>query len=114
MTPEEAITLLPLFVLAGLSVILLLLIAFHRSHKLTFALTLAGLAAAFGVIFKSQSQTPQDVSPLLRIDSYTLFYTGLIVASALMVVLLSYPYLNRRDTRQTAIPRFDRPEEFYL
>jgi len=117
MTSDEAITLLPLFVLAGLAVLLLLLIAFFRSHRLTFALSLAGFAAAFGVIFIASARAPQNVTPLLLIDSYALFYTGLIIAAAFVVTLFAYPYMNRSAESNSALPgnlRYDRPEEFYL
>jgi NADH-quinone oxidoreductase subunit N len=108
MTPEQAITLLPLLTLAGLSILLLFLISFYRSHRITFALTLAGFAAAFCMIFMARAQIPQDVTPLLVVDSYSLFYTGLVIASAFMVTLLSYNFLSH------AHDHVARPEEFYL
>ncbi len=47
MTSRDCIALLPLLILAGTSVLVMLMIAVRRSHLLTLVLTLLGLGASF-------------------------------------------------------------------
>ena len=96
---------LPLLVLAAASLVVMLAIAVHRSHLLTLLLTLAGLAAAFVSIWAAAPLAPTPLAGLLEIDRYSLFYIGLIVASAAAVAVLAYPYLEQHD---------DHREELYI
>ena len=105
MTAADAIALLPLLITAGTSILVMLAITFRRSHVATAILTLAGLAAAFISLFKSASLSPHQVTSLLIVDPYALFYSGLIIASAGAVAALSYRYLAAHEGN---------PEELYL
>src|SRR5512142_3262346 len=95
MTGADFLALLPLLILAGTAVFAMLLVAIRRSHAATVAVTLAGLAAAFGSLWPAASVAPRHVTPLLIVDHYALFYTGLIVAASIGVVLLSYGYFQK-------------------
>jgi NADH:ubiquinone oxidoreductase subunit 2 (subunit N) len=68
-------------------------------------LTLVGLTAAFISIYVAASLAPRQVTSLLLVDRYALFYMGLIVASAAAVAVLSYQYLENYDGHR---------EELYL
>lgn len=105
MIATDFISLLPLLLIAGTSVIVMLAVGLRRNHVLTVVLSLAGLAGAFRSLWAAASVAPRQVSPLLIIDRYALFYTGLIIAGAFAVVVLSYSYLERHDTVR---------EEFYV
>ncbi|MFN2218564.1 MAG: proton-conducting transporter membrane subunit, partial [Anaerolineae bacterium] len=105
MTPADLMALLPLIILAASSVIVLLVIAFLRSHLLTLLLTLLGLSLAFGALFVAQAGSPQNVTPLLIVDGYALFYVGLLVTVAFISAVLAYGYLERHAGRR---------EEFYV
>ena len=105
MTVADLGAILPLLVLSGAIVVLMLAIAFFRSHFLAFVLSLAGLALAFGTLFVVPWGAPRQVTPLLVVDGYSLFFQGLILAGSFAVVLLAYGYMERM-----AIER----EEFYL
>jgi NADH-quinone oxidoreductase subunit N len=72
-------------------------IAARRSHALTADGTITGLAAAFVSIFVAARAVPRQVGSLLLVDSYALFYLCLIIASAAVVAVLSYQYLERHD-----------------
>jgi len=102
---SATLALFPLLMLAGSCVVLMLAITIRRSHALTATLTLAGLAASFASIFIAAQDAPQPVTSLLLIDSYALFYMGLIIASAAAVVVLSYSYFANRPGQR---------EELYL
>src|SRR5512146_2220210 len=71
--------------------------AVRRSHVFTLAMTLAGLVAAFGCIWIAAPVSPRQVTPLLVIDHYSLFYFGLLIAADLALAILTYDYLRKHD-----------------
>src|SRR5262249_28723921 len=96
MNATDILALLPLLVITGTSVVVMLGIAFKRNHALTAGLTLIGLTAAFISIYAAASLAPRQVTSLLLVDRYALFYMGLIIAAA-AVAALSYQYFESRD-----------------
>jgi NADH-quinone oxidoreductase subunit N len=66
--------------------------------------TSLGLAVAFFTLPVAAGVAPRQVTPLLRIDAYALFYAGLILAASLAVTILSYGYLEKQEGQR---------EEFY-
>lgn len=105
MSATDFFALLPLLILGGASVVVMVGIAVRRSHVATVTLTLIGLAAAFASLFSVASVVPRQVSSLLIIDQYALFYMGLIIAASFAIALLCYGYFERRQTD---------PEELYV
>ncbi len=99
------LALLPLIVLAATIVVVMLSIAWRRRHGLTLALTLAGLALGFASLWIAAPLAPCQVTPLLVLDRYSLFFFGLFFTSEFAIALLAYDYLRRHE-----VPR----EEFYL
>jgi NADH-quinone oxidoreductase subunit N len=93
----DTLALLPLILIAATTVIVMLGIACKRSHKLTAALTLVGLAAAFISIRVDVPLAPRQVTSLLLVDRYALFYIGLIIFSAAAVAVFSYQYFENHD-----------------
>jgi NADH-quinone oxidoreductase subunit N len=83
----------------------MLAVAVRRSHMVAAALSFAGLAAAFGSLWPAASVAPRQVTLLLTIDGYALFYIGLILAAAMGFVLLAYGYFEDYDGD---------PEELYI
>ena len=102
MTASDLLALLPLLLVAATSVIVMLATTVNRSHALALVLTLLGLAAAFCSVFFAHLR---QVTALLIIDSYALFFMGLIVAASFTVALLAYGYLAAREGNR---------EEFYV
>ncbi len=102
MTASDLLALLPLLLVAATSVIVMLAAAVHRNHVLALVLTLLGLAGAFCSVFFVHLR---QVTALLIIDSYALFFMGLIVAASFAVALLAYGYLASREGNR---------EEFYV
>lgn len=100
MTSPDFIALLPLMVTAGASVIVMVMIAVHRSHGLTLWLTLVGLAASFATLWPASAVAPRQVTELLVIDRYGLFYIGLITAACFTVALLSYGYFEKCESQR--------------
>src|SRR6185437_3205891 len=94
------------FVLLSLAAVVVMMgIAFHRSHGFAFSLTLAGLAATLWSLWPVARVIPRQVTPLLRMDGFALYFIGLIVAATLAVAILAYGYLKTQPVR---------PEEFYV
>jgi NADH-quinone oxidoreductase subunit N len=105
MNKTDLFALLPFIVLVATAVVVMLVIAFRRTHLTVCVVTLAGLALSFLSLFPVAHLSPRKVTPLMIVDGYSLFYTGLIVAAAFVVTLLSFGYLtNRKGNR----------EEYYL
>ncbi len=105
MNRTDLFLLSPFIVLAASPVAVMLVIAFKRSHLVTNVVTLAGIGLSFVLLFTVSPVSPRRITPLMIIDGYAIFYTGLILAAAFILSVLSYGYLEKR--------RGDR-EEFYL
>src|SRR5580658_6272304 len=105
MNSADLLVLLPLLLIAGTSIVVMLGIAAKRNHALAAGLTVTGLAAAFLSIWIAAPLAPRQVTSLLRIDPYALFFIGLIIASSAAVAVLSYHYFENHDGHR---------EELYL
>jgi NADH-quinone oxidoreductase subunit N len=101
----DTLALLPLILIAATAVVVMLGIACKRSHALAAALSLFGLAAAFISIAAAVPLAPRQVTSLLLVDRYALFYIGLIIFSAAVVAVFSYQYFENHSGRR---------EELYL
>jgi NADH-quinone oxidoreductase subunit N len=101
----DVLALLPLLLIAATAISVMLAIAIRRSHRLTLWLALVGLAAAFACVWAVVPVAPRQVTALLIVDRYALFYIGLIVTATAAVAILAYGYFERREGN---------PEEFYV
>jgi NADH-quinone oxidoreductase subunit N len=101
----DILALLPLIVLAAAVVIIMLVIAFYRNHRLTLWLSLIGLAASFATLPVAASYAPRQVTELLVVDGYAIYYIGLMLITSFAVLLLSFGYLESFSAQK---------EEFYL
>jgi NADH-quinone oxidoreductase subunit N len=84
----------PLVAIAVTAVVLMIVIAIHRGHRLTAVLTLAGLVIAI-LLLRTAPPTSPGGTALLAFDGYARFYTGLILAATAAVTLLSVGYLEQ-------------------
>ena len=75
MSFEALLPLLPLLVVTATAVVAMLLIGIRRSHVLTATTTITGLLIATVTAAIMLSSTNQQVTPLLIIDQYSLFFT---------------------------------------
>jgi NADH-quinone oxidoreductase subunit N len=97
--------LLPLIVLGAAAVVLMLAIAWRRSHRLAAGLAVVGLGATLASLYWAASAAPRQVTALYLVDGYAVFYTGLLAAASLAVAILAYSYFARRGGQN---------EELYL
>lgn len=105
MNGADFIALSPLIVLGATPVLVMLAIAIRRSHALAFGVATAGMLAAFGALWAAGALAPRQVTTLLLIDRYALFYIGLILFSTLVSTLTAYSYFASHEGE---------PEEFYV
>ena len=93
----ELTSLMPLLLVASISVILLLLIAFVRDHKLTCWVTCIGFSMAAFWAFADMGNTAQQVTPLLIIDDFSRLLGGVVLLASLACAWMSYAYLETAD-----------------
>jgi NADH-quinone oxidoreductase subunit N len=96
---------LPLLLTALTAIAVMLSIAWQRNHKQVFYITVIGLNAALFSLLPASSATPVTVTPLLIVDSYSVFYSALILIGSLATVTLARAWLKKFP---------DNREEFYL
>ncbi len=100
MNAGDFFVLLPVLVMAAAPVVVMMTAAFTKGrmrHATAVLLSLAGLAIAFAMLLVVSPAAPRQVTPLIILDSYAVFYMGLIFASSFVVTILSYSYLEGRD-----------------
>ena len=105
MTTADLTALLPLIAVGATGVVVTLVVAFYRNHMAVAGVTLVGLILAIAMLPIAASVIPHRVPPLLVVDSYALFYMGLIFAASLVVAVMAYGYLEGREGNL---------EEFYV
>ncbi len=105
MNGTDLIALSPLIVTAVVAVLALLVLSVRRRHGVVATVTLLGLVLAGVSISLAAPLAPRQVTPLLVIDSYSLFFSGLLLAAATVVGLLAFSYLEQRQENR---------EEFYV
>ncbi len=97
---------LPFLLLSATAVVVMLLIALRRDHRVAATASFIGLLAALLAALIDAPPMPVMLTPLFMVDGFTLFFLALIIAVAIAVTLLSYAYLERME---------DGPyEEYYL
>jgi hypothetical protein len=95
MTGQDLVSLLPLLVLTASIVIVMLVTAFWRNHRLTFGLILTGLVLSLLSLPLASRALPHRVTPLLVVDQFAVFYMALVFLTSLVVVLISFSYMDK-------------------
>lgn len=85
---------LPISFLFITLIILIITISFYRKNFIIFIITIIGLLISLLSIFCIKHTL---IYPLIMIDKYSLFYTFLILISALYCSIFSYTYLNKNE-----------------
>jgi NADH-quinone oxidoreductase subunit N len=103
-TSDDLVALAPLILVALAALAVVLGTALRRSHRFALGSALLGLGLAAAALPRAAALAPRVVSPILIVDQYALFFTGLILATCLVLCVLAYGYLERRTAHR---------EEFY-
>jgi len=104
-TLDDLIPLFPLLAAILTVVLAMVAVGIKRSYLLAVVITIGGLLVATVCAFGLLPGANFQVTPLLIIDEYSLFFTGITSLTAILVALLSYPYFADLD---------DHKEEYFL
>ncbi|MGE8498143.1 MAG: NADH-quinone oxidoreductase subunit NuoN [Pseudomonas sp.] len=116
-TVQHLIALLPLLVTGATIIVVMLAIAWKRSHTLTFVLSVLGLNLALLSIIPALRVAPLEVTPLLQIDAFACYYMAMVLAATLACVTLTHAYLGEATCGTTGSSKAGYPgnrEEMYL
>lgn len=102
---SDLLPLSPLLIVTATSIVVMLLIGIRRSYVGTAATSITGLLLATIIAAVMLPYTNQQVTPLLIVDQYSLFFTLVVCVLAMFISILSFPYLFRLN---------DAKEEYYL
>ena len=105
MNSADVVASLPLVIVPATSIAVMIAIAVRRNHEVAAGLSLLGLLAALVSLPFAASALPRQVTTLLILDSYALFYIGLLVGAAAFVLVFAFDYLKGWPGRR---------EEFYI
>jgi len=94
MTLSDFIPILPLLILGFGAIVVMLQIAFFRHHRLAWLLTLLTYLGAVASLPFLARPLPAQVTSLILVDPYALYFLGLMVIGGLVVATLSYGYLR--------------------
>lgn len=93
-------------ILTGASIVLMVLVSLKRNHTLANISGLIAFALAFLALFKVDvSANPHKIGDLFIVDSFALFYSGMILLSAFAVNILSFGYFQKQKEQK---------EEYYM
>lgn len=90
---QQLIALLPLLIVGLTVVVVMLCIAWQRNHLINATITVIGLNLALLSLWFVAQNGPMDVMPLMRIDGFSMLYTGLILMASLATSTLAYSWL---------------------
>lgn len=97
MSRADLVALLPLLVLSATVVVALAAIAVRRSHGAVLSWTVLGLVGTVASLPVAARVAPRTVTPLLEMDGFALFFTGLVAAGAIAAALLAHGWLSRQE-----------------
>ena len=93
----DLIALLPLIAIAASVVVVMLAAAFYRRRQVAMGLTLLGLLLSCAALPLAADAGPRQVTPLLLVDHYALYYMGLVFAATFVVTVLCHAYFGSRE-----------------
>lgn len=94
---HDLIPILPLLIVGGSLVLVMLSIAWARVPGRQMLLTVIGLLLALASLPWVWTRLPEMVTPLLTVDRFSVFYTALILFSALVCTILAHLYFRHHD-----------------
>jgi len=105
MTAHDLLLLSPILLLAALSVVMLLVIAFVRQHRFINLLTAAGFIGSALLLNLQMGNVAHQITPLIILDDYSRFFAIALLLSSAVIALISYDYLEQGDNYR---------EEYYV
>jgi NADH-quinone oxidoreductase subunit N len=97
MTITDLLCLAPLLIIAVTPVVIMIVISVLRNYDVVYGFSILSFIVGFASIFFIIPSLPHTIEPLFIIDTYSLFFLGIIIFSAFLVTLLSYDYLKQHE-----------------
>lgn len=95
MTNLDFLCLAPFLIIASAPIIIMLTITLYRNFRVIYGFSLFMFLIAFSSLFFVMPYTPQNIEPLLIIDSYCILFLGIIYLAGILITILSYEYFNK-------------------
>jgi NADH-quinone oxidoreductase subunit N len=105
MTPTDFLCLSPFLIISIAPLVIMIVVSVLRNYKVVYGFSVLSLIAALASLIYIYPHTPYVIAPLFVFDVYSLFFLGIIIFSALLVVLLSYDYIKQLESVR---------EEYYI
>ena len=104
-TFADLIPLLPLLIFTLTVVFVMSAIAIKRNYLIAYGITTLGLIIAAWTSIYLMPSAEHQITPLLIVDSYSLFFTAVVCLTAAGICVLSFPYFSDLQ---------DNKEEYFL
>ena len=100
-TFSDLIPLLPLLITTLTVVLVMSAIAIKRIYVIAYSITTLGLIIAACISFYLMPSAEHQITPLLIVDSYSLFFTAVVCLTAASICVLSFPYfIDLQDSKE--------------
>ncbi len=96
MSTADLVVLLPLIVIAVTGTAVMLAGAYGARRVVLHWLTIFGVGIGLASIVTLRPLAPHDVTPLLRVDSYSILFMTLLFSGTGILAIISRPYLRAR------------------
>ncbi|MCZ6504126.1 MAG: NADH-quinone oxidoreductase subunit N [Gammaproteobacteria bacterium] len=100
MSDQQLLAILPHILLTTVILIQMMVIAFARNLRTTVAISVIALILTGLAFIPVYSLIPIMVTPLIVLDGYAIYYSGLILMSSTAVTLMAYDYFKDRGEKQ--------------
>ncbi len=87
----------PVISISGAVLLVMLTIAVRRNFALVSFIAGIGILASLSAVSVIWNHSPVQVTPLIRVDNYGLFYTALVFIAGLAVMAFCYDYFKDRE-----------------
>jgi NADH-quinone oxidoreductase subunit N len=105
---QDFIALSPILDLGAFSIATMLAIAFRRHHATIAVISFMSCLLTLATLPWAATAAPRSVTTLLVVDAHALLYMGLLLSATMVIIALSYRYLNIQFGEQEGV------EEYYL
>ncbi|AHG60205.1 NADH-quinone oxidoreductase subunit N [Buchnera aphidicola] len=102
---QQFIALLPFLIILVTLVTVILSISYNRNHFFVSGLSILGFISALFSLYFLTTVIPIDITGLLHVDGYSIFYIGMILIASISTCIFAYPCLLKYEFNK---------EEFYL
>ncbi|WP_340123980.1 NADH-quinone oxidoreductase subunit N [Methylobacter svalbardensis] len=104
MNINQLIALAPIITLAGTAIAVMLGIAVRRNFILSFGIAACGIIMSLMALAVIWRGSPVQVTLLIRMDAYALFYMALLLSAGLAVLGFCYDYFKECEGEHEELP----------